>query len=154
MKTIKAVLIFMVTASFVACDTNMDNILSAEDLAAIRAMESAYSYADIYNDSLVTYMNNTGIDNDVTCQYFDSAYHHYDSLFEYNHERYSHRNSGDDHGSGNWGMGRGWMNGAGGMHRGNYGSGHRGFNTRNCTEDNLALMEALMADHEPYHFGN
>ena len=160
MKTINAPLILMLTASLVACDTNMENIISAEDLAAIRAMETAYTMADIYNDSLVAYIDDTGIENDATCFYYDSAFHHYDSLFEHNHKKYSHMNSGDDHGSGDWGMGSGWMHGNsgmhgnGGMHGGNNSSGHHGFNSNNCTGDNLALMDSLMANHEPYHVGN
>jgi hypothetical protein len=144
----------MVTTSFVGCDDNMDNVLAEEDLVALRAMEAAYVNAELYNDSLISYVSQTGTTNDANCQFYDSAYHHHDSLFEVNHKRYSHNNSGDDHGPNDWHMGLGWMNGMGAMHGGNHGTGSHGFNTGNCTSENLTLMDSLMTCHRPYHTGN
>jgi hypothetical protein len=151
MKTLKVILVLMLSTSFIACDTNLNDILSAEDLAALNAMETAFNGAEMYNDSLKSYVDNTGITNDATCEYYDSMYHKYDSLFEVNHKMYSHQNNGDDHGSNDWGMGSGWMNGMGNMNGGSHGSNSHGFNTSNCTADNLELMDELMESHDPYH---
>lgn len=154
MKTIHTILVLLVAATFVACETDTNNVLTSEDLEALQAMETAYVNADLYNDSLIFYVNRTGITNDANCQFYDSGYHHHDSLFEVSHKRYSHKNSGDDHGPNEWHMGSGWMNGMGPMHGGNHGSGYHGFNQGNCNSGNLALMDSLMTLHEPYHTGN
>jgi hypothetical protein len=132
--------------------------LSADDVDALQAMETAYLAAVGYNDSLATYIDTTGITNDATCFNFDEMYHHNDSIFEANHKMYSHNNSGDDHGSNDWSMDSGWMSGSGGMMgNGSNSSGGMmgtGFNSSNCNSNNLDLMDSLMIVHDNYHPGN
>lgn len=134
-----------------ACDTNMDSVISVEDLNALAAMETAYNGAVSSNNSLTDYVNETGIKNDATCLYYDSVYHHYDSLFDANHEMYSHHNAGDDHSANDWHMGSGWTGGMMGGHTGGSGHMHSGFNASACTADNLEMMDSLMTAHDPYH---
>ena len=133
-----------------ACNTNLEDIMSADDIAALQAMDAAYLSAVENNNSLASYIETTGITNDQTCFYFDEMYHHYDSIFEANHMMYSHNNSGDDHGSNDWAMGSGWMSGSGGM-MGNGGMMGSEFNSGFCTSNNLDLMDSLMLAHEDYH---
>ena len=149
MKTIKTFFALSILVSVTACETNMDEI-SAADLVALEAMETAYTAVLEANNSLSTYIVNTGIRNDETCFNFDEAFHHNDSLFELNHNMYSHGNQGDNHGTGSWSMGSGYQHGAGGM----MGSGNiRGnnYNSNFCDSNNLNLMDSLMATHEGYH---
>jgi hypothetical protein len=160
MKTIITVSIVMLSICLIACDTNMEDPMSLDDLAALAGMEAAFTSAKTYNDSLQTYVDNTGVNNDIFCHRYDSVFHHYDSLYGVHHKRYSHQNNGDDHASNDWHMGSGWMNGMGSMngmgnmHGGMQGSGQHGYNTNNCTTANIELMESLMESHDPYHFGN
>lgn len=149
MKTIKIFFALTIIVSATACETNMDEI-SASDLATLDAMETAYAAALEANNSLTTYVNNTGITNDETCFDFDRSFHHNDSIFEANHNMYSHGNQGDDHQTGSWNMGSGYQNGAGGM----MGSGNimgNNYNSNFCDSNNLNLMDSLMEAHEGYH---
>ncbi len=141
------------TLSFYACNNNLEDVMSAEDIVALQAMETAYYAAVTYNDSLATYIETTGITHDETSFYFDSMYHQYDSMFAANHELYSHMNSGDDHDGDSWMMGSGWMNGSNG-HMNSGGHTGNGFNASFCTSENLDLMDSLMLAHENYHPGN
>jgi len=154
MKTIAAVLIVFLSIGLIACDTNMEDPLSLDDIAALAGMEAAFTKAKIYNDSLQAYVDNTGVNNDAFCHHYDSVFHHNDSLYGVHHKRYSHQNNGDDHAANDWHMGSGWMNGMGNMHGGMQGSGQHGYNSNNCTMANIELMESLMESHDPYHFGN
>ena len=154
MKTIKIIGLLTVVFSFYACTTNLEDVMSATDIAALQAMEAAYTTAGVYNDSLATYIETTGITNDEACFYFDDMYHQYDSMFAANHNMYSHNNSGDDHSGDSWMMGSGWMNGTNGGHMGNNGHMGNGFNANFCTSENLDLMDSLMNAHENYHPGN
>jgi hypothetical protein len=156
MKTINNFLIagFLLTAF--ACGTNMNDVLSSTDIAALQAMETSYTGAIEANNSLATYVETTGITNDQTCFDLDSAFHQNDSTFEAGHMMYSHNNSGDDHDSGSWSMGSGMnssgsSNGSGSM-MGNGGSMmESGFNMQMCSQGNLELMDSLMVAHEQYH---
>ena len=137
-----------------ACDTNLDNIMSAEDFVALQAMESSYIAAVESNSSLANYIGSSGITNDQTCFNFDKAFHKNDSIFEDNHMRYSHKNQGDNHTSENWSMGNGWMSGNGGMMGNNGSMMGNGFNSNFCDSKNLDLMDSLMIAHDDYHPGN
>jgi hypothetical protein len=149
MKTIRIISILSIFFSLLACNTNLEDIMSSDDIAALQAMDAAYAEAIIYNDSLATYIQNTGITNDETCFYFDEIYHQNDSIFAANHMMYSHNNVGDDHDSNDWMMGSGWMSsGMMGTSGGMMGSG---FNSSFCTSNNLDLMDSLMVAHEDYH---
>ena len=144
-----------------ACNTNMDDIMSADDVAALQAMETYYIGAVEANSSLANYIELTGITNDQTCFDFDRTFHENDSNFETNHMMYSHNNGGDTHASGNWSMGSGWMSGGSGGMMGNgsnsnggmMGNGN-GFNSNICASNNLDLMDSLMNVHDNYHPGN
>ena len=154
MKSIQLISIIGVLLTLNSCQTNLGNLMSANDIAALGAMETSYNAAVEANTSLANYIESTGITNDQTCFAFDHAYHENDSIFGANHNMYSHRNSGDNHDSNSWMMGSGWMNGAGGM-MGNSGGmmGNR-FNANNCDSNNLDLMDSLMNVHDNYHPGD
>jgi len=134
-----------------ACNANLENIMSADDVAALEAMEAAYLSAVESNNSLASYVETTGITNDQTCLHFDDVYHHNDSIFEANHLMYSHNNNGDDHNSGDWSMGSGWMSGSGGMMGHHGGMTGNSFNSSFCTSNEIYLMDSLMLAHENYH---
>ena len=127
--------------------------MSANDIAALVAMETSYNAAVEANTSLANYIESSGITNDQTCFTFDQAYHENDSIFGANHNMYSHSNSGDNHDSNSWMMGSGWMNGSGGMSH-NGGMMGNGFNANICDSNNLDLMDSLMNVHDDYHPGN
>lgn len=134
-----------------ACTNHMNEVMSADDIAALQAMEQAYYAAGAYNDSLAAYVDTTGITDDEMCYYFDDMYHYHDSLFAIHHDMYSHSYSGDDHGKSSWQMGSGWAGGGHGQ------MGHMNgvvFNSSYCTDANLDLMDSLMVAHEGYHPGN
>lgn len=160
MKTIKIFIITTALFSLNACNSNLDDIMTADDIGALQAMETSYVAAVESNSALANYIDSTGITNDQTCFDFDQAYHENDSIFETNHMMYSHNNSGDDHDSNSWMMGSGWMSGNGGMMGNNggmmgNGSNHNdGFNSSFCIGNNLDLMDSLMNVHEDYHPGN
>lgn len=156
MKTINNFLIAGFLISTFACNTNMNDVLSSTDIAALQAMETSYGGAIDANNSLATYIETTGITNDQTCFDLDSAFHQNDSTFEAQHNMYSHMNEGDDHGNDSWTMGMGMnggtpggtMGGNGNMGSGSMGSG---FNSSICNQGNLELMDSLMEAHEQYH---
>jgi len=158
MNTIKIFIMIIALFSLNACNTNLDDIMSADDIAALQAMETSFVAATEANNSLANYIALTGITNDQTCIDFDNTYHEYDSMFEANHMMYSHNNSGDDHDGDSWMMGSGWMSGNGNMGNGGMmgnGSNHNNdFNASFCTGNNLDLMDSLMDVHEQYHPGN
>lgn len=151
MKRMQLLPLAIALIALTACNTNLENIMSADDVASLKAMEAAYLSAVESNNSLANYVESTGITKDQTCFDFDKVYHHYDSIFETNHMMYSHNNNGDDHSIGSWSMGSGWMGGTGGMkgHHGNMTS--NSFTSSFCTSYNLDLMDSLMLAHENYH---
>ena len=148
MNTLKIFLIITALISFNACNTNLDDIMSDEDIAALEAMEISYNAAVEANTSLANYVESTGITNDETCLAFDRVYHENDSIFEASHNMYSHNNKGDNHDSNSWMMGSGWMNNTGNM-MGN--GGNNEFTQGFCYSNNLDLMDSLMVTHENYH---
>ncbi len=150
MKTINNFLIAGFIISAFSCSNGIDDVVSEADLAALQTMETSYAGALDANNSLATYVETTGNTNDDTCFNYDSIFHQNDSIFEVGHMMYSHNNNGDDHDSGSWDMGSG-MNGFGngGMMGGDH-SGE-GFNSQNCSQNNLELMDSLMLAHEQYH---
>jgi hypothetical protein len=159
MNTIKISIMTIALFSLNACNTNMDDIMSADDIAALQAMETSYIGAVEANSSLANYIELTGITNDQTCFDFDIIFHENDAIFAANHMMYSHNNAGDTHSSGNWSMGSGWMSGGSGgmMGNGPYSSGGmmgNGFNSSICASNNLDLMDSLMIVHDNYHPGN
>ncbi|MCF6361265.1 MAG: hypothetical protein L3J29_10955 [Cyclobacteriaceae bacterium] len=149
MKTINNFLIAGFVLFAFACNTSMDDMLSSTDIAALQAMEASYAGAVEANNTLATYVETTGITNDQTCFGYDSSFHQNDSTFEAGHMMYSHNNSGDDHNSNSWSMGSGMNGSSGGMMGGNHSGG--GFNSQNCSQSNLELMDSLMLAHEQYH---
>ena len=154
MNTLKIFIMITALISFNACNSNLDDIMSASDIAALEAMETSYIAAVESNNSLANYIESTGITNDQTCFAFDQAYHENDSIFEANHMMYSHRNRRDNHSSESWTMGSGWMSGSGGTIGNNGGMMGNGFNPSICDPNNLDLMDSLMTVHEDYHPGN
>lgn len=153
MKTTKLILLVSVCVSLNACKTDLEDIITADDITALKAMETSYFASANYNDSLVSYIVRTAINNDETCFYYDSRFHHYDSMFNANHMIYSHKNRGDDHDGDSWTMGSGYMNGNGGM-IGNGAQMMNRYNSGFCTLDNPNLMDSLMQAHSHYHPGN
>lgn len=115
--------------------------LSAQDEETLIALQQEQSSAVVYNDSLASYINLTGINNDAQCQYFDEHYHTHDSLYTTHHNNYSHSYGWDDHTMGNGGM----MSPRNGM-TGNFpnGMGHY--------QSDHNFMDSLHIAHEPYHF--
>ena len=153
MKSIQLITLIGVLLTLNSCQTNLDDIMSANDIAALGAMETSYIAAVDANTALANYIESSGITNDQTCFAFDHAYHENDSIFGANHNMYSHRNSGDNHDSNSWIMGSGWMNGNGGMNNSGGMMGN-GFNANTCDSYNLNLMDSLMNVHDDYHPGN
>ena len=153
MKSIQLITLIGVLLTLNSCQTNLDDIMSANDIAALGAMETSYIAAVDANTALANYIESSGITNDQTCFAFDHAYHENDSIFGANHNMYSHRNSGDNHDSNSWIMGSGWMNGSGGMNNSGGMMGN-GFNANTCDSYNLNLMDSLMNVHDDYHPGN
>jgi len=153
MKTLNIFFIAGFVVSAFACSNNMNDVISDADLEALQAMDASYTNALEANNSLATYVETTGITNDQTCFGYDSVFHQNDSTFGAYHNRYSHRNGGDDHDSGSWTMGSG-MNGSAssGGNGGMMGNGAMNrFNSQNCTQSNLDLMDSLMEAHQYYH---
>ena len=153
MKTINNFLIAGFIAAAFTCTTNMDDVLSSTDIGALQAMESSYSGAIDANNSLATYVETTGINNDQTCFDLDFTFHQNDSTFEANHMIYSHNNSGDDHNIDSWVMGMGMYNSGSMVGNGSMmaNDGMNGYNAQNCSQSNLELMDSLMLAHEQYH---
>lgn len=154
MNTLRISIMTIALFSINACNTNMDDIMSAVDVAALQAMETSYIAGVESNSALANYIESTGITNDQTCFDFDKAYHENDSIFEANHMMYSHNNSEDNHSSGSWSMGTGWMSGSGGMMGNNSGMMGNAFNSSFCDSNNLDMMDSLMNVHDNYHPGN
>lgn len=154
MNTIKIFILITALFSLNACNSNLDDIMSADDIVALQAMETSYIAAVEANSSLANYIGSTGITNDQTCIDFDNTFHENDSIFEANHTMYSHNNRGDNHSSESWSMGSGWMSGSGGMMSNNGGMMGNWFDSSFCTTNNLNLMDSLMIAHEDYHPGN
>lgn len=151
MKSIQLISIIGVLLTLNSCQTNLDNIMSANDIGALQSMESSYFAAAEYNDSLASYIDNTGVNNSAICFYYDDMYHQNDSIFGANHMIYSHNNNGDDHQMSEWIMGSGCMNG---NMIGNMGITSNSFNSSFCNINNLELMDSLMNTHDNYHPGN
>lgn len=143
-----ASLVFIVSTS---CTNNMDGVLDGSDVLALQNMKESFENASLVNQDLSEYIEQGGKLTDEICFELDSVFHDYDSIFEENHDNYSHSNNGDDHQSGSWMMGMGWT--SGNMMSG---SGHNGnsFNTNSCTSINLELMDSLMNAHIDLHPGN
>ena len=153
MNAIKILIMTIALFSLNACNTNLDDIMSADDITALQAMETSYIAAAKANSSLANYVESTGIANDQTCDYFDKDFHENDSIFDANHLKYSH-NNGDNHSNGSWSMGSGWKNDSGGINGNNSGMMGNMFNTNICDSNNLDLMDSLMIVHDNYHPGN
>jgi hypothetical protein len=160
MNTIKIFIMTIALFSLNACNTNLDDVMLADDITALQAMQTSYIAAVESNSSLANYIDLSGITNDQTCFDFDRIFHENDAIFAANHMMYSHNNAGDTHSSGNWSMGSGWMSGwmSGGMmgNGSNAGGGMmgNGFDSSICASNNLDLMDSLMIVHENYHPGN
>jgi hypothetical protein len=159
MNAIKILIMTIALFSLNACNTNLDDLMSASDIVALQAMETSYIGAIEANSALANYIEVTGITNDQTCFDFDRIFHENDSIFDTNHMMYSHNNRGDTHSSGNWSMGSGWMSGGSGGMMGNGPNSSGGmmgnmFNTNICDSNNLDLMDSLMIVHDNYHPGN
>lgn len=155
MNTIIKFFVVGLTVSLFSCTNNMGDIMSSADIEALQAMNTSYDSSIEANNALADYINTTGITEDETCFYYDSIFHHENDEFELYHMMYSHSNEGDDHGTNDWMMGSGWMNGnmmGGNMNAGNTMDSH--FNINNCTANNLNLMDSLLDVHDMYHPGN
>ena len=128
--------------SLSACneDVGLDK-LSAQDEESLLGLQQELSSAVLYNDSLASYINLTGITNDAQCEYFDDHYHYHHSLYNMHHDNYNHSYNWDDHTMGSHGM----MNRNSGMF-GNFpnGMGHY--------ESDHNFMDSLHVAHEFYHF--
>ena len=156
MNIIKILIITIALFTLNACNTNMDDIMSADDVAALKAMEISYTGAVEANSSLANYIELTGITNNQACFDFDRTFHENDSIFGNSHMMYSHNNGADTHSSDNWSMGSGWMSGGSGGMMGNGSNSNRGmigngFNSSICAANNLNLMDSLMIVHANYH---
>ncbi|MDH5382115.1 MAG: hypothetical protein OEW75_14765, partial [Cyclobacteriaceae bacterium] len=103
-----ASLVFIVSTS---CTNNMDGVLDGSDVLALQNMKESFENASLVNQDLSEYIEQGGKLTDEICFELDSVFHDYDSIFEENHDNYSHSNSGDDHQSGSWMMGMGWTSG-------------------------------------------
>jgi hypothetical protein len=125
-----------------ACEGEVSiDLLSQPDETALLAMEQEMAMAILYNDSLATYINTTGINNDDHCWYYDGHYHQHDSLYQLHHTNYSHSYGWDDHTMGSGGM----MHGQHQHQQGNFpaGMGHY--------QRNHESMDSLHTVHQGYH---
>ena len=92
-KVINLALLGFLIISF-ACDDNMNNSFSQNDITALDGFRLSYTSAYDENEALKITLNeadSTGI------HLHDSLYHHYLDLFEDHHSNYSHENNHDDH---------------------------------------------------------
>ncbi len=143
------VLMFVTGILFTGCN-NQEGIgeMTQQDQLALLGMEDALLGIISYNDSLVSYVDATGITNDSTCFYYDGQYHTSDSLYNTHHNNYSHGNGWDDH------QCCGMMGNQGNMGQTNYmqhmnnehgqdGMGHH--------EEDHEFMDSLTTAHDQYH---
>ena len=118
--------------------------LKGDDLVAFKGMQTAYSNAKLYNDSL---MSCTDSLQQIHC---DNTYHNYYEQFDLHHNNYSHSNSFDDH----------HHDGGGGMQQQD-GNGTNHGNCACCGSDSDSesghyevdhtMMDKLNQQHQPYH---
>ena len=88
-----------------ACeDENVLDALNEQDEFALEAMEKEMKLTALYNDSLASYINDTGVTNDIHCRYFDEHFHQHDSLYNMHHINYNRSNGWSDHTMGSGGM--------------------------------------------------
>ncbi len=147
------VLLFVAGAIISGCNNhNGIGEMSQQDELALLQMEASLLGIISYNDSLVSYVDATGITNDSTCFYYDGQIHANDSLYSMHHNNYSHENGWDDHQC--CGMMGSGMGNQGNMGQTNYmqhmnnehgqtGMGHH--------EEDHEFMDSLMTEHEQYH---
>jgi hypothetical protein len=144
--------LFLAGSFLTACRTDELGEIPPQDEKALIGMEDALFGIISYNDSLVSYVDGTGITNDSTCFYYDGQYHSSDSLYNMHHNNYSHGNGGDDHQCCNM-MG----NGNHGMTQSNYQqhmNNEHGQNGMEHHQEDHDFMNALNTLHEGYHPNN
>ncbi|WP_420317857.1 hypothetical protein [Ekhidna sp.] len=137
-------------------DDQLDE-LSIQDEISLIGMNEAILATIYYSDSLVFSISETNNPNDSLCIYYDSHYHHHDSLYSFHHNNYqlsngSTTNQGCSGNNGNGMMGNGMGNNAN-MNQTNY---MRHMNTEHAhngkghhLEDDY-LMDSIRTAHQNY----
>ena len=78
--------------------------LSPGQLTDVNEMKSDFQAVKIYNDSLIMCFTDSITYPGSMKQFYDSMYHHFDSLFTQCHNNYEHNNSAADHSHNGQGM--------------------------------------------------
>lgn len=125
---------FLVSLIWIACeDQNEIDLLNVQDEFAVLNDEMALAAS--YNDSLASYINLTGANNDVRCWHFDEHFHLHDSLYNMHHNNYNSSYGWNNHSMGNGGM----------MHGQNSQGGPR------FCQENDDFMDSLRHAHSDLH---
>ncbi len=132
-KIILAVLIGLSLGLYSCNDDDMHNELSQEDLVAFEGLREAYTGAF---DANVELKGSFEQEDSSGIHSHDSAFHHFERLFEENHGHYSHGNTHDDH-----------HHDADGMHMGSNAMNSHDQNDGHHEDDHQA-MDELMNNHE------
>ena len=146
--------LFIASVFFVGCNDNVIEEMTQQDEKALIGMEDALFQIISYNDSLVSYVEASGINNDATCFYFDRKYHTGDSLYNMYHNNYSHDKDRDDHqccGMMGGNNSQGSMNNINVTQHMNNEHGQEGMGHH---QEDHVFMESLYATHKQYHPGN
>ena len=126
-----------------------DSQISRVQLADVNEMRNDYQAAKIYNDSLIMCFTDSITHSGSMKNYYDSMYHHFDSLFTQCHVNYEHVYSTADHSHNGQGMA--------GMHSSHGGSMMMNDGECQCCDngghsvDMHDQMESLQQQHIPYH---
>lgn len=113
--------------------------LSSADKQAYEKMETAFHNSEVYNDSLINHLESGTPGSPEKINYYDSMFHHHESLWNDYHNHYSHDEASGDH----------HHNGSGLFHH-NHHHNHENLEGHHH-EDDHELMEHLLEDHQPYH---
>ena len=88
----------MITLFFMSCDdSGLFKVMPESDILALEGLHEAYDKALTYNDSLQLCDATPGSCDSMQMAYFEEMFHHFDSLYDFHHDNYSHNNIGDDH---------------------------------------------------------
>jgi hypothetical protein len=126
-----------------------DYQISPSQLTDVNEMKNDYQVAKIYNDSLIMCFTDSVTHPDLMKQYYDSIYHHFDSLFTQCHINYEHNDASADHSHNGQGMAS--------MHSSH--GGNMMMNNGECqccdngghSDDMHNQIETLQQLHIPYH---
>lgn len=94
------VIVFLVLFGLMTSCFQNDQLdeLSIQDENALIGMNEALLATIYYSDSLVSYISETNNFSDSLCIYYDSHYHHFDSLYSFHHNNFQLSSGSTHHG--------------------------------------------------------